>query len=220
MKFITRSDFYKKRIEPLIENFAPVQYALLRYKSPLAAWGWFASRKSASPVDADGNPIPWFTYSFMDAFFDRIPGDIRVFEYGSGMSTGWWAARVRQIISVEHHEGWYNRIKAGIPSNAEIIFRELDNDAYAASILEQEIDFDLVIIDGRQRVACTQHAIRKLSQRGVIIFDNSEREKYEPAIRLLLSKGFRRLRFTGFIPQDFMGSETSIFYRDGNCFGI
>jgi hypothetical protein len=54
----------------------------------------------------------------------------------------------------------------------------------------------------------------------VIIWDNSERERYSEGIETLKSRGFRQLRFTGFSPIDFMESETSILYRDKNCFGI
>jgi hypothetical protein len=220
MKFITRSVFYKQRIEPAISNIPLIEYLLLRYKSPLQKWGWFQSRRKNSPVDEYGSPLPWFTYSFLDAFSDRIPSDIRVFEYGSGMSTGWWAARVREVVSVEHHLQWYERIRSELPENATVVYRNLEDQAYTRAILEQEGDFDLIIIDGRERVACTYTALQKITPSGVIIFDNSERDKYKPAMELLTEAGFRRLRFTGFIPQDFMGSETSIFYRDGNCFGI
>lgn len=220
MKWITRSDFYKKRLEPTLSRFPLMEYMLLRYKSPLSEWGWFTSRRRHSPVGADGKPMPWFTYSFLDAFADRIPSDIRVFEYGSGMSTAWWAARVKEVVSVEHHEEWFNKIQSDLPENALLIHRTLDGEAYEASIAEMQGDFDLVVIDGRNRVACTRYALQKLSEKGVVIFDNSERERYKPAMVMLEEAGFRRLRFTGFIPQDFMGSETSVFYRDGNCFGI
>src|SRR5579864_3727189 len=46
----------------------------------------------------------------------------RVFEYGSGYSTPWLAARAEKVISVEDWPEWYERIKPLLPANAELIF--------------------------------------------------------------------------------------------------
>ena len=35
--------------------------------------------------------------------------------------------------------------------------------------------FDLIVIDGRARAACIQHAIRKVKKGGYLLIDNSER---------------------------------------------
>lgn len=220
MKFITRSTFYKQHIEPALIKLAPMQYLLLRHKSPLTEWAWFDSLKKGRPVDKEGNAIPWFTYSFLDAFADRIPPDAHVFEFGAGMSTRWWAERVTSVTSVEHEPEWYNSIQSQLPDNARVMLRDLNVAAYAASIADSDNRYDIIIIDGRMRVACTQYALNSVSDRGVIIFDNSERPKYKPALDMLCQAGFKSLRFTGFIPQDFMGSETTVFYRNGNCLNI
>jgi len=214
MKSITRSAFYKKNIEPVLIKLAPMQYLLLRYKSPLAEWAWFDSLKKGRPVNREGSSIPWFTYSFLDAFADRIPPEATVFEFGAGMSTRWWAERVQSVTSVEHVQEWYESLQPELPENARILLRNLTESEYAASIAESGNPYDIVIIDGRMRVVCTHYALQSLSHRGVIIFDNSERPQYRPALDMLTQAGFRSLRFTGFIPQDFMGSETTVFYRD------
>lgn len=50
---------------------------------------------------------------------------------------------------------------------------------YAAFIDQYEDEeFDFIIIDGRARVECTQHAIPKLKKGGVLILDNAERNRY------------------------------------------
>lgn len=221
MKSITRSEFFKNQIEPVLSRTSWFEYLLLKHKSPLATWGWFESRRKKSSIGAGGKAVPWYTYTFLDAFSDRIPSDISVFEFGSGMSTRWWAERVQQVVSVEHHQGWYEQVKSELPPNAEIRFRNLEDGSYVRCVSENpDLTYDLIIIDGRERVACAYECLTRLSARGVIIFDNSERERYTPALDFLKENGFRQLRFTGFIPQDFMGSETSVFYRDGNCLGI
>jgi hypothetical protein len=220
MKIITRSPWYKQNVEPILSRFSWFEYQLLKRKSALSHWGWFKSRRMKSSVDAFGNQIPWYTYSFLDAISDRIPSDLRVFEYGSGNSTKWWAERTEAVVSVEHHEGWYKRVSFEMPPNVKLLYRELENNAYANAILEAGGKFDLIILDGRKRVDCSKVCVEALSDRGVIIWDNSERQKYGDGIKALLKLGFRQLRFTGFIPIDFAPSETSVFYRDGNCFGI
>ena len=105
-------------------------------------------------------------------------------------------------------------------ANAKVIFRELEGEKYAQAINENGEKFDLIIIDGRDRVNCAHASLTALSDTGVIIWDNTERERYQSGIDVLKSHGFKQLRFTGFIPIDFMPSETSIFYRDANCFGL
>jgi hypothetical protein len=217
---MTRSPFYKQNIEPILAKFSWFEYLLLRKKSALNRWGWFRSRRKGESVDAHGQPIPWYTYAFLDAFSDRIPSDIRVFEYGSGNSTNWWAERTKEVVAVEHHQGWFDRVKGGMRPNVNLMYRELEQGSYAKAIQEDAGLFDLVIIDGRNRVECARACLDKLSARGVIIWDNSERERYAVGIEYLKSQGFRQLRFTGFIPIDFMESETSVLYRDENCLNI
>lgn len=220
IKKLTRSSWYKRKMEPKLSQIGWFEYLLLRKKSALHTWGWFRSRRELSSVDAKGNPIPWYTYSFLDAFSDRIPSNIRVFEYGSGNSTNWWADRTKEVTSVEHDPDWFDKVQSMLRSNAKVLYRELEGGKYAQAINELDEKFDLIIIDGRDRVNCAHASQTALSDSGVIIWDNTERDRYQSGIDMLISHGFKQLRFTGFIPIDFMPSETSIFYRDGNCFGL
>lgn len=220
MKFITRSIWYKQRVEPILGRIGWFEYMLLKRKSALANWGWFESRKMNASVDQSGLAIPWYTYSFLDAMTDRIPSDARVFEYGSGNSTNWWAERTSEVHSVEHDEGWFYTVIQNLRKNARIVHLPLHEGQYARSIQQIPGTFDIIIIDGRDRNNCAMCCLKKISERGVIIWDNTERARYADGIRFLKENGFRQLRFTGFIPIDFMPSETSVFYRDGNCLGI
>ncbi len=45
--------------------------------------------------------------------------------------------------------------------------------------------FDLIIIDGRARNACMNHALSKVKNNGFILLDNSEREEYVLGANLL-----------------------------------
>ncbi len=55
--------------------------------------GWFTSVKLGRSVDLDGNPLPWITYPAIEMLrrIDILNG--RVFEYGAGNSSLWWATR-------------------------------------------------------------------------------------------------------------------------------
>jgi hypothetical protein len=76
------------------------------------------------------------------------------------------------------------------------------------------------VIDGRDRVASAASAIDSLKPDGVLIWDDTDRERYADGIRDLKDRGFRQIEFRGFAPVEFVLHETSVFYRDGNCLGI
>lgn len=58
--------------------------------------------------------------------------------------------------------------------------------------------FDLVIADCRAIVSCILHAISKIRQRGYLMLDNSERERYSDAISFLAD--YKRTDFFGIGP--------------------
>lgn len=196
--------------------------AWLRLKVPsLHACGWLRSRAENRCVDAAGRPIPWIPYPAIEFLARRTRADMAVFEYGCGASTLWWASRVSRVISVEHDAAWANDISARAPQNATVLHVPIEPEgAYARSVVEQSTTFDVVVIDGRDRVRCTPNAIAALKPEGVIVFDNSDREEYADAYQLLRERGFRKLELVGMAPMIDYVSETSVFYRRENCFGI
>jgi len=83
---------------------------------------------------------------------------------------------------------------------------------YCSQIDEyQEQSFDLVIIDGRARGSCVYHAINKLKKGGWLLLDNSDREEYASAIKLL--DGWQRKDFYGPTPGHPNFALTSVFKR-------
>ncbi|MGZ3778662.1 MAG: FkbM family methyltransferase, partial [Mucilaginibacter sp.] len=83
-----------------------------------------------------------------------------------------------------------------------------------------EESFDIIIVDGRDRVNCCKQAVDALSPTGVIVLDDSEREFYREAVDFLLKKRFKQLAFTGISPGLFYRKATSVFYKDVNCLEI
>ncbi len=197
--------------------------ALLSYndKGYLNSTGWFKAFDSKSPVDGAGNPIPWVTYSFIDFIKGRLNKQQAVFEFGSGNSTLFYAQLTGIVISVEHDKDWYEKITKTKPDNAEMIFCELHRDGeYCRMPTKLEESFDIIIVDGRDRVNCCKQSIAALSPAGVIVLDDSERENYSEGISFLLSNGFRQISFSGISPGLFYEKATSVFYKPENCLGI
>lgn len=193
----------------------------LKHKGYLHEIGWFEAFDSKSAVDGDGNPIPWVTYPFIDFIKDRIKKDHKVFEFGSGNSTLFYAKYANSVVSVEHNKEWYEKISENKAENSEMIFCDLVYGGdYCQTPLKLGEKFDIIIIDGRDRVNCCKHAIDALSSGGVIVLDNSERESYKAGIDFLVEKGFKHLYFSGIVPGLFYRVTTSVFYKEGNCLDI
>ena len=197
--------------------------ALLSYghKGYLANIGWFKAFDTQQAIDANGEALPWVTYSFIDFIKDRLNKKQKVFEYGSGSSTLFYAKRVDRVVSVEHDENWFNKILNTKPQNAEMIFTKLERGgeySKKAALLGEK--FDIIIVDGRDRVNCCKESIHALSPSGVMVLDDSERPEYNEARLFLKENGFKELSFSGISPGLFYLKATSVFYKTENCLGI
>ena len=189
-------------------------------KSQLTENGWFKSYTTKKSINAQGDPIPWCTYSFIQFIEPRLKSNFQLFEYGCGNSTLWYSKRVESIIAVEHHQGWAETIAAIAPVNVQILFKEIENGSYAASPVATGKMFDIVIVDGQDRVNALLNAEKVLSNNGIIILDNAERPEYIYGTDYLIQSGFKRLDFWGNAPIVAYNSLTSIFYRTSNCLEI
>lgn len=130
---------------------------------------------------------PWWNVAAtreMDAFLAARPS-ARVFEYGSGASTAWLARRACEVISVEHHTGWHERLGQLIAdrTNVRLWHRDLASPGYVNAITEAGGEFDLIVVDGRDRNACLARALPFLKADGVILFDDTGRRRYRSAIK-------------------------------------
>ena len=183
--------------------------------------GWFNAFDTKAPVDQDNSPIPWVTYSFIDFIKERLKKQHTVFEFGSGNSTYFYAKYAGIVVSVEHDKEWFDKIAGTKPENAELIYCELvRNGDYCRVPQKLEETFDIIIVDGRDRVNCCKQAVDAVSENGVIVLDDSEREFYKEGVNFLINKGFKELSFTGISPGLFYRKATSVFYRADNCLNI
>lgn len=196
--------------------------SLRSHSSYLAEMGWFRSFSHSAAVDAAGNAIPWYTYPAIEFLDSRDTAHLSVFEYGSGNSTRWWAQRAAEVVSCEHDADWYARVQSDLPANVDYRYCELQTDGdYARMVLNCDRPFDIVVVDGRDRVNCAkQGASGGLSEAGVLIWDNTQRARYAPGFEYLRDRGFKRLDFVGLAPIVSYKTITSVFYRPGNCLDL
>jgi hypothetical protein len=194
---------------------------VMRLRRHLRKIGWVDSTIDHRPVDGKGEPIPWLCYAAIWMLEPRIKPSFRVFEYGSGNSTLWWAKRAQHVVSCEHNSSWYEKMKDQMPQNVAYIHRELKHGgAYCREINEHPGPFEVIVIDGRDRVNCARQCIGKLAADGVIVWDNTDREHYAEGLEFLAAQGFRRLDFRGMCPIGTFAITTSILYKSDNCLGI
>lgn len=189
-------------------------------KGYLADTGWLRAYQSKEAVDSTGKFIPWLTYSFLDFLEGRLKPNMRICEYGSGNSTLFFASLVNEVISFENNDEWYHKVKHKLPSHAHLHLISLGTDEYRDAILKEEGLFDIILIDGRERIACLKNAVKKISDNGVIVFDDSEREKYQEMFTIMSDLNFKHLPFSGIAIGAIHKKCTSVFYRDNNVFGI
>lgn len=121
-------------------------------------------------------------------FLSHLKPNMRVLEFGSGMSTIQIASRVKEVVSIEHNKQWFDEMKDKMPPNAKLYYvpansepkPEYDDGTYEDfrdyvdfpfSLIETDDDrFDVCFVDGRSRVACAAIAANHYVKFGGFIF--------------------------------------------------
>lgn len=212
------------RIADLIYFFlrkAGLGFILLRWhkKSALRQCGWYRSFAEKRSINANGDIIPWWTYSFNDFIVERITKNMRVLEYGSGSSTLWLASNAGDVVSIENDPVWYDKISMRLPDNARIILTA-EMDSYIPKQNEHGL-FDILIIDALgSRISHAKNSINILSDDGVVIWDNTDGTDWNEIKSIMAEFGFKEISFHGMTAQEFAQSKTTVFYRSANCLGI
>ncbi len=177
----------------------------------LKDYGWLKSKRAGRSVDAQGEPVPWFTYPAIDFIRQLDVRELTVFEYGSGFSTLFWARRARKIVSVESDGTWFQEIGSRAPPNAELILAPDDAESYVTKIAGRGT-FDIIVIDGtgESRLPCCQIAPKYLNPKGFIILDNSDLWLESAAV--LRNSDLIQVDFTGLAPLSRHWHTTSLFF--------
>lgn len=169
-------------------------------------YGHSRSLSEQQSVDGQGAPIPWITYPAI-MFFEQLDlGAWRIFEYGSGNSTLYWASKVREIRSVESSRDYYEALAPRLPTNASISFAAGLDYAQAS---RKGAPYDMIVIDGRWRFDSAMEALKNVSSNGVIVLDNSER--FPVVCQHFTDAGFIQIDFSGYGPINWFTWTTSVF---------
>lgn len=209
--------FFRLLVKPKMINVLVSFY----HSGYLLETGWIRSYLNGFPVDKAGNSLPWFTLSFISFLETRLDESITIFEYGAGNSTIYFSSRVKNLTSIESDSAWLKQLKTKLPQNCIIeSVSSTDAGAYSKRIFDFDQKFDIVIVDAIFRNESMINCIPALSERGVIILDDSERDEYQSSINEMLTLGFRKIDFWGMAPGVTFNKCTSIFYKSNNCLGI
>jgi len=158
-------------------------------------------------------PLPWMNYKAIIFLKSKLNQIDKVFEYGSGESTKFWLHNNKNVISIEHDPEFFSKLKSELinkldyrliePELAETDDYHDPTDPYKyhsnefigysfkkyVTVIDDFSDqyFDVIIIDGRARSSCLLHSVSKVRNGGLIILDNSHRERYTKKTKELFS---------------------------------
>lgn len=185
-------------------------------------------------------PLPWMyikAVHFIEYFLLSRKNPV-VLEYGSGTSTIWFSRKAYKVYSIESNIQWgaavLERLNKEHLKNVELILKppvknENDNipkkytsfyneyvnknfELYVNAPLILNQKFDLILIDGECRVACLDNALRLIKEDGIIVFDNSRRERYQEALKNI-PKGYTLVKLEGPTTYSQGYDETSILIK-------
>lgn len=90
----------------------------------LLSKGWYWSL-AGMPRDQEGY-IPWITYPAIMQLGRLVKPTHKVFEFGCGGSSLWWAKRAAEVVSIDHDAEWLEKVREEKPANLTLIAKEMD----------------------------------------------------------------------------------------------
>jgi hypothetical protein len=137
----------------------------------------------------------------------------RVLEIGGGRSTSYFSKRTSFLMTIEEDSEWASRIQHKITKgNHEFQLVNSNLEDWLLSRTKQNMDFDLVLIDGG-----TDNARKKaleilpiLNPKAVYVLDNSDRTVFN-RINFHIQP-VKSIRHSGMIRHPFQATETTFYY--------
>lgn len=130
---------------------------------------------------------PWLTTQaviFLDQLLKSLPQS-HMLEFGSGNSTLWFAQRAYRLISIDHDIRWHTVVKEQCQQFSNVDLRLIPGTYYTICATFPDNYFDIILVDGKDRVRCIQESLRILKPGGIIMLDDAERTRYAPVFELL-----------------------------------
>jgi predicted O-methyltransferase YrrM len=133
------------------------------------------------------------------------------------MSTLWYEHNCGEVHAVEDDPNWFKVISGRTKSARVYNLRDQD---YVNKIREFPVGyFDLISIDGSDRLACFEVAQEYLRPGGMLLVDNTDKDRpskgdlYQIDRRLAENADYGVHRFTGWTHGNFFPQETTICIR-------
>ena len=173
---------------------------------------WWMGLRS-TPIESK---IPWLPFRIIDLLDAHLTPNAKVFEFGGGGSTLWFAERAGEVVTVEHDPEWFPVLQRAVEDSPNVtVLHGADANEYAAYVnsINEYPDghFDVVVVDGRQRVRCIAQAIPKVKTGGLLILDDTNRERYRPAFDMLEDWPYRTYR--GLTPSKSEAGVTTVWRK-------
>jgi hypothetical protein len=163
--------------------------------------------------------LPSISLPAICALDDYLTRDMVVFEWGSGMSTLFFARRAFEVVSIEHNPKWFEKVGTAldywglmadrllIESEKGLIadfgshqqgYEAVNFKMYAEAVtIFPDDHFDVILVDGRARCACLRLAQAKLKVGGLLVLDDAARMIYQWPIQKI---EWPRVSLNGCIP--------------------
>ena len=134
--------------------------------------------------------VPGGFHSFWDIlkdYLNLIPWEAEILEWGPGDSTQLMLDErpAAMITTYEHDPHWFQVAKKRFchEENITLRYRTLESN-YHTHPLTMDRKFDLIFIDGRNRVKCCMTAEKLVADHGYVLLHDANREEYRNGVRL------------------------------------
>lgn len=120
--------------------------------------------------------VPWLSYRAVRHFETIFRPEWSMLEFGSGISTVWFARRCRRMVSIESDGAWFERVKTmlRVHGATNVDYRLRRPGEYAVLDDCPDASFDFILVDGIERRACARSAVRLVRPGGYVYLDNSD----------------------------------------------
>jgi hypothetical protein len=166
-RLIAASDNRKSRLHDELGGFVPLGRLVRNGPRALAT--------GLARLTLDRRPErPWISYDAQAVLAQRLNKDSSVLEFGSGMSTIWYARHAGRVVSIEDKAEWHAIVQQRLSALGNVDYKLAKSRTDYVALAPDE-RFDLIMIDGSWRDECARFAIAHLVPGGVIYLDNSDK---------------------------------------------
>lgn len=137
---------------------------------------------------------PLFTPATTTFLRGHLQAGMQVFEWGAGRSTSFFLRYNVAVTAIEHDPAWHQKISRQTKNQSAAkldlqLIPELS--AYIKAINAYPDNFfDVVVVDGREREACLFAALPKVKPGGLLLLDDSQRERYHATLAEVKKRGW------------------------------